>query len=305
MKYVFLIIISLFSTHLNAAELKLVATTSSMGMLAREIGAEQVSIRTLAPPDRDAHHLQAKPSMMRYLRSADLVLAMGAELEVGWLPAALQGAANPRIQPGQIGYFEAAAQVDLIDVGQAADRAHGDVHPLGNPHVNLDPVRMIQIAHALAQRLGSLDEANAQAYQQRAQAFAQQIEARLPQWQAQAKAAFPHGARERGVVLHHKDADYLLQRLNVPLLGYIEPIAGIPTTAKHLKTLLAKLKTQKGGVIVRSVFHPPQGAAFLARELGWASHAMPIDPPLGADGAAYLAFIDKWVAAIAGSGTQK
>lgn len=300
MKALFLITLSLFTLNLSAAELKLVATTSSMGMLAREVGAEQVSVKVLAPPDRDVHHLQAKPSMMRYLRSADLVLAVGAELEVGWLPMALQGAANPRIQVGQIGYFEAAAQVDLMDAGQAADRAQGDVHTQGNPHVNLDPLRMAQIAQALAQRLSSLDEANAQAYQQRAEAFAKQIEARLPQWQAQAKATFPRGAWERGVVLHHKDADYLLHRLNVPLLGYIEPIAGVPTTANHLKSLLAKLKTKQGGVIVRSVFHPPQGAAFLARELGWASHALPIDPPLNADGAAYLAFIDTWVKAIAG-----
>lgn len=90
----------------------------------------------------------------------------------------------------------------------------------------------------------------------------------------------------------------MLQRFNVPVLGYIEPIAGVPTTAKHLKALLTKLKAKEGGVIIRSVFHPPQGAAFLARELGWASHAMPIDPTLGADGAGYLAFIDQWMAAI-------
>lgn len=294
MQYALLILLSLFSLNLDAAELKLVATTSSMGMLAREVGAEQVSVQVLAPPDRDAHHLQAKPSMMRYLRSADLVLAIGAELEVGWLPMALQGASNPRIQPGQTGYFEAAAQVNLIDTGKAADRAQGDVHPLGNPHVNLDPLRMAQIAQALAQRLGLLDTVHAKDYQQRAQAFATQIAARLPQWQANVKAV-------TGVVLHHKDADYLLRRLNVPVLGYIEPIAGVPTTASHLKNLLEKLKPHSSGVIVRAVYHPPQGATFLARELGWASHALPLDPPLDADGAAYLALIDAWVAAIAAS----
>lgn len=292
MKSLFFILLSLFSGYLSAAELKLVATTSAMGVLAREVGAEQVSVQVLAPPDRDAHHLQAKPSMMRHLRSADLLLAIGAELEIGWLPMALQGANNPRIQIGQNGYFEAAAQVSLLDSGQAADRAQGDVHPLGNPHVNLDPLRMAQIAQALAQRLGILDQAHAQAYQQRAAAFTAQIEARLPHWLQQVKAA-------HGVILHHKDADYLLHRLNVPILGYIEPIAGVPATASHLQSLLKKLKARDAGVIIRSVFHPPQGSAFLARELGWKTHALPIDPPLDADGAAYLAFIDQWVKAIA------
>jgi zinc/manganese transport system substrate-binding protein len=291
MKHILLIILSLLMGNVWAAELKLVATTSSMGVLAREVGAEQVSIKVLAPPDRDAHYLQAKPSMMRDLRSADLVLAIGAELEIGWLPMALQSANNPRIQIGKLGYFEAAAQVDLIDAGKAADRAQGDVHPLGNPHVNLDPLRMAQIAQALAQRLSTLDAAHAELYQQRAQNFTKQVEARLPQWQAQVQTV-------TGVVLHHKDADYLMKRLNVPILGYIEPIAGIPTTASHLKSLLEKLKTYPSGVIIRSVFHPPQGAAFLAKELGWANHALPLDPPLNADGAAYLNLIDQWVTAI-------
>lgn len=292
MKNILLLILSMLMTNLWAAELKLVATTSSMGMLAREVGASQVSVQVLAPPDRDAHHLQAKPSMMRHLRSADLVLAIGAELEIGWLPMALQGANNPRLHPGQIGYFEAAAQVSLIDAGEAADRAQGDVHPSGNPHVNLDPLRMGQIAQALAQRLAMLDVTHEQAYLQRAQTFAAQIAERLPYWQEKVQAA-------PGVVLHHKDADYLMRRLNVPILGYIEPLPGVPTTAKHLQSLLKKLDSHPSGVILRSIYHPPQGTAFLERELGWKSYALPLDPPLDADGAAYLDFIDQWVTAIA------
>jgi zinc/manganese transport system substrate-binding protein len=122
------------ATRPACAAVNVVATTSSMGMLARTVGGDAVKVTVLSPPDRDAHFLLARPSMMVALRRADLLVAVGAELEVGWLPAAIQGASNPKILPGQPGYFEGAAQIELIDVGQAADRSKGDVHPMGNPH---------------------------------------------------------------------------------------------------------------------------------------------------------------------------
>ena len=140
-----------------AAELRVVATTSSMAMLVREVGGAAITITTLAPPDRDPHYLLARPSMVVALRRADLVVAVGADLEVGWLPAAIQGASNPRILPGQPGYFEGAAHIALLETGQVADRSRGDVHPMGNPHFYTDPERMATIGIALAARLGALD----------------------------------------------------------------------------------------------------------------------------------------------------
>ena len=135
---------------LAEAKLDIVATTSSMGFLARTVGGDQVKVTVLAPPDRDAHSLLAKPSMMVALRNADLLVAVGADLEIGWLPAALQSANNPKILPGTPGYFDGGAQLDLIEKGGGADRSKGDVHPLGNPHFYLDPQRMAQLASALA-----------------------------------------------------------------------------------------------------------------------------------------------------------
>jgi len=163
------------------AEVRIVATTSSMAMLAREVGADDVDITTLVPPDRDAHYLLARPSMMIALRRADLVVAVGADLEIGWLPAAVRGANNPKIVPGQTGYFEGATQIDLIETGQAADRAQGDVHPRGNPHYYMDPRRMAKVAKALATRLGELDPGRRDQYLQRAESFASVIEIRVPQ----------------------------------------------------------------------------------------------------------------------------
>lgn len=278
---------------LAQAQIQVAATTSAMGMLARTVGGDAVEVTVLAPPDRDAHYLEARPSMMAALRRADLVAAIGAELEVGWLPAALRGAANPNLNPGRPGYFEAAAQVDLIGVGGPADRALGDVHPAGNPHVNMDPVRMAQVATALAERLGEFDPANRERFRANARDFEQQVQALLPRWQAQVAAA-------PGVVFYHEDADYLAYLLEVPVLGIIEPLPGIPPTARHLRDLVRDLQGREG-VVIRAVFHPERGPKYVAEQLGWPLVTLPLDPPLQADAADYLRLIDRWVAAMAGT----
>lgn len=271
--------------------LEVVATTASMGMLARTVGGPQVRVTELAPPDRDAHMLQAKPSMLRALRDAQLVVAVGAELEIGWLPTAINSAANSAILPGRPGYFEAAAQVPLLDAGQAADRAQGDVHPAGNPHVNLDPVRMATVAAKLAERLAQLDAANTGGYRERARSFAAAVAARSPGWQLRA-------AGSGGAVLYHKDAAYLLAYLGVPLLGTLEPVPGVAPSAAHLEALAGKLKG-KQGVIVHTPYQPPAGAEKLARLTGWTVAALPIEPSAGSDASGYFALVDRWVAALA------
>lgn len=271
--------------------LEIVATTSSMGMLARTVGGPDVKVTELAPPDRDAHMLQARPSMMRALRDADLVVAVGAELEIGWLPAALNSAANGAILPGQTGYFEAAAQVPLLDAGQAADRAQGDVHPAGNPHVNLDPLRMATIAKALAERLARLDPASAAAYRQRARDFAATVAAKLPGWKQSV-------ADSGGVVTFHKDAIYLTSLLGVPFHGTLEPVPGVAPGADYLEALAGRLKG-KSGLIVHTPYQPPAAAEKLAQLTGWKVAVLPIDPPAGADAPAYFALIERWVAALA------
>ena len=280
-----------FLVALPAWALEVVATTSSMGVLARTVGGPQVRVTELAPPDRDAHMLQVRPSMMRALRAARLVVAVGAELEAGWLPAALGGAANAAIMPGRPGYFEAAAQVPLLDAGQAADRSKGDVHPAGNPHVNLDPVRMATIAKALAQRLAQLDPAHAAGYHERAQQFAAAIEAKLPVWKQKT-------AGSGGAVLYHKDGAYLLQALDLTLHGTLEPLPGVAPTASHLEALAGKLKGKKG-VIIRTPYQPSAGAEKLASLIGWKVAVLPIDPPAGSDAHGYFALIDRWVEALA------
>lgn len=281
-------LLALFSTQVLAA-VNIVATTSSMGMLSRTVGAEWVKVIELAPPDRDTHTLQVRPSMLQALRQAQLVVSVGAELEQGWLPPAIEGAANPRILPNTNGYFEAAAQVSLIDIKPNANRSEGDAHPLGNPHIQLDPVRMADVALALAERLAKLDASHAAHYRQNAQQFKADVQAKLPHWQKLA-------ANSANVLLYHKEGNYLLHRFNMPLLGYIEPLAGIPPTASHLLSLVKQYKG-KQGVILHTVYQGNAGIAQLAKQLGWKRIALASDPANNSNSQAYFAMIEQWLMA--------
>jgi zinc/manganese transport system substrate-binding protein len=273
--------------------LNVAATTTNLAMLVRAVGGSDVSVAVLAPPDRDPHFLQAKPTMMVALRNADLLVSVGAELEVGWLPAALQGASNGKLLPGQPGYFEAAAQVSLIEKSGDADRSRGDVHPMGNPHLFLDPVRMADVARALGGRLGKLDPPHEAAFHANAEAFAKAASERVPKWKERASGA-------PGVILYHKDANYLLGLLGVPILGYVEPLPGIPPTAQHLSDLVQQLSGRKG-VILFTDYQSAQGPDFLSGKLGWKAVRLPVEVGDKGDANAYFAMIDRWVEAIASS----
>jgi zinc/manganese transport system substrate-binding protein len=285
-----LVLFILFSAGAADADVNIVATTSSMGMLARTVGGNVVDVTVLAPPDRDAHSLLARPSMMIALRRADLVLAVGADLEIGWLPAALRGSGNSRILPGQQGYLEGAAHVPLLGTGQTADRSRGDIHPVGNPHFYMDPERMATLASALAERLAALDPAHRTEYAARAAAFASAVAARVPAWQS-AAADVP------GVVLYHQDVNYLAAFLKIPVVGYIEPLPGIPPSASHLRDLVQRLSGTKG-VILHSSFQSSEGPEFLVRNLGWQRIQLQLEVPLDADGNGYLDHIESWVNAL-------
>jgi zinc/manganese transport system substrate-binding protein len=206
------------------------------------------------------------------------------------LPAAVRGAGNSQILPGQQGYFEGAAHLTLLETGQLADRSRGDIHPAGNPHFYMDPERMATLALALANHLALLDPASRAGYQTRAAAFAAAVAERVPRWK-QTAVGVP------GVVLYHRDVNYLAAFLNVPVLGYLEPVPGIPPTASHLRSLVERFSGSRG-VILHSSFQSGDGPAFLARSLGWPRVQLQLEVPLGADGKGYLDHIDGWVTAL-------
>jgi len=290
MRQIIAIAVLAMVSGLAQAQVNIAATVPNMGMLATEIGGEQVDVTVMAPADRDAHYLEARPNMMAALRNADLVVSVGAELEVGWLPAAIQGASNPSVREGQLGYFEGAAHIDRIGTDVAADRSKGDVHPEGNPHFYMDPERMAQVGHALADRLSRMDPDNASHYAERADAFEAAVAERMDDWKSRAEGA-------PGVVLYHKDANYLMELLDVNILGYLEPLPGIPPTAQHLSSLVGDLRGEEG-VVLYTDFQPAQGGEFIERQLGWPHRQLPSQVQPGSDRAAYFEMIDKWVEAV-------
>ncbi|MBZ2190174.1 metal ABC transporter substrate-binding protein [Alcanivorax sp. JB21] len=277
-----------------ASALNIAATSTNMAMLSEAVGGEHVSVTVMAPPDRDIHHLDVRPNMMVALRRADIVVSVGAELEVGWLPPAIQSAGNSGINPGRQGYFEAAAQVPLMDQKPDADRSMGDVHPMGNPHVYLDPLRMGDIAEALAARMAALAPEHAAVFKANAAAFRETMVRHAADWRTQAVGA-------PGVVLFHHDAGYLLRLLDVPVLGYLEPVPGVPPTGRHLNALVSELRGQQG-VMIANPWHGSRGPEFIRRELGWPVHVLPTNVPVGGDVDDYVALLQQWVDALASSG---
>src|SRR5438067_424489 len=192
------------------AALKVLATTPDWGSLVNELGGDKVNVYTATSPFQDVHRVDAKPSLVARARSADLVVATGADLEIGWMPVLLQDSGNSRIQPGAPGYFEAAPLVPLLEVPSAVDRSMGDIHPLGNPHVTLDAHNIAIIAKALSARLVLVDPANAAYYASRGEDFQKRWQQATLKWEAEA-------APLRGVpvAVIHRDQAYLCHWLGI------------------------------------------------------------------------------------------
>jgi zinc/manganese transport system substrate-binding protein len=186
------------------AALNVFATVPEWGALVSELGGEKVNVYTATNALQDPHHVEAKPSLIARARTADLVVATGAELEIGWLPLVLQQAGNPAIKPGKPGYLEAASYVTLLDKPARLDRAEGDVHPGGDPHIQTDPRNIAKVAAPLAQRLAELDPPNAAWYQARYKAFSEKWSAAIANWEKQAAPL-----RGTKIVIQHKAFTYL------------------------------------------------------------------------------------------------
>src|SRR3954449_2939496 len=168
------------------AALSIFATVPEWGALAQELGGSAVDVFTATNALQDPHHVEAKPSLIARARKADLVISTGAELEVGWLPLVLQQSGNGKVQPGRPGYFEATSAVTTIERPARLDRAEGDVHPQGNPHIQTDPRNIARVAAALAQRMAGLDPADAATFRARYASFDAKWQASIARWEEQA-----------------------------------------------------------------------------------------------------------------------
>jgi zinc/manganese transport system substrate-binding protein len=241
------------------AALNILACEPEWAALAKELGGDRVSVSAATTALQDPHRVEARPSLIARARSADLMVCTGAELEVGWVPLLQSQAGNPKIQPNQKGYFEAAMSVALIDVPTRVDRSLGDVHPAGNPHLHLNPANIAKVASALTERMAQLDAPEAPYYRDRAKSF-------LERWQTATVRWEQEGAALKGLplVVYHKDLSYLVRWLGMREVGALEPKPGLPPTTAHLSELLSQLAKDPAKVVVRSAYNDPRPAAFIA-----------------------------------------
>jgi zinc/manganese transport system substrate-binding protein len=233
------------------------------GALTQELAGDKASVYSATTALQDVHRVEARPSLIARARSADMLICSGSELEVGWLPLLLTQSGNAKIQPGSVGYLEASQFVPKLEIPKVVDRALGDVHPSGNPHIHLDPRNIARVAEALAERLVQLDPADADAFRARVNSFRERWRAAMSRWEKEA-------ARLKGVpvVVYHKDMSYFINWAGMREAGSLEPKPGLPSTPTHLAELVEKMKREPAKVIVYSAYNSPRAAEFLSERTG-------------------------------------
>lgn len=245
------------------AKIDVFACEPEWGALATELGGDKVTVYVASTAKQDPHRIEARPSLIARMRSAQLAVCTGAELEIGWLPLLLKTAGNNQVQAGQAGYFMAADYVAKLEVPARADRAEGDVHPYGNPHIHLDPRNIARIAPELSARLAKIDPANAAYYQARGTELEARWRKAMAAWEA--KAAPLKGMR---VVPYHKDLSYLFNWLGLVGIATIEPKPGIPPSAGQLAALLTLLQADPAAAILITAHTDPKAAQWLSERTG-------------------------------------
>ena len=243
----------------SMARLNIFTCEPEWAALAREIGADRVNVSTAISADQDPHKVQARPSLISAARNADLVFCTGAELEAGWLPVLLSRSANPRIQKAT-GVLYAADLVPLLEKPTALDRSHGDIHADGNPHMHLDPRRIIPVAGQLAARLAELDTEGTAFYQGNLSDFLNRWNAAIGDWESRST-----GLRGTKVVVHHRSFSYLLEWLGMNAVAEMEPKPGLPPTPGHLNQILTLAQQHQIRMILYTPFNGDQGARWLAQ----------------------------------------
>lgn len=260
-QFIIPLFVLLFATASQAvAKVSILACEPEWAALAQAIGKQRVEVTSATTAFQDPHHIEARPSLIARARNADLVICTGAELEVGWLPLLLRQSGNSRIQQGRPGYFMAAGQVELIEKLERVDRSMGDVHGAGNPHLHLDPYRLLKVAEQFAQRLAKIDPDNAAAYQSNHTAFSERWQSAIDAWEKKAQPL-----RGKKVVVQHRSWSYLLAWLGIEVVADLEPKPGLPPTSGHLASLLEKIKREKPDFIMITAYQNDRGAQWLSR----------------------------------------
>jgi zinc/manganese transport system substrate-binding protein len=245
-KILFALALTFLAGDAFAAKLNVVTTTSDLASIAQAVGGEFVDVTSVSRGYQDPHFVEPKPSFLLLLRKADLVAAIGLDLEIGWLPALIDQSRNAKIRPGAAGYLDVSRGVNILDRPTGAvNRSMGDVHPMGNPHYWLDPANAVRIAIQIEKKLEELQPANAAYFQKRLNDFKLKMNEANRRWTA-ALAPFK-GAK---IVTYHNSWPNFMRRYGIDVIGFVEPKPGVPPSPSHLFHLINTMKQQKVKVIV-------------------------------------------------------
>lgn len=270
------------------AQLKVVTTTEDLASIAREIGGDRATVTALAKGYQDPHNVDPKPSFILAVSRADVLIAVGRDLEIGWLPPLITQSRNRKIQPGSPGYLDASLNVKILELpsGQIT-RAMGDVHPLGNPHYWLDPSNGRRIALAIRDKFSALAPNDRAGFAQRHAAFDQRLAAAEKRWDA-AMAAY----RGTKVITYHRSWPNFMARFGLNVAGYVEPKPGIPPSPSHTIALMEEMKRQGIKIIVMESYFDPKTARAIASQTG--AKVVILAPSVGGDKAAgdYIKLFD-------------
>ena len=245
------------------AALRVVASTPDVSDITRQIGGDRVSVETIAGGTQDPHKVPVKPSFVTKLNRADALVVQGLGLEHAFLPALLEVASNPKILPTGPAYIDASVYIQPLEVPTSQNRAQGELHPLGNPHFNLDPVRGKLMARAIAEGLERVDPANAAAYRDGLARYTALLDQKIAEWE---KFAAPL----RGVkaVSYHQDLIYFAERFGLDMVGTIETKPGVPATPAHLEELVDEMKRDHVTLVIREISYEMPLAQTIADRTG-------------------------------------
>jgi ABC-type Zn uptake system ZnuABC Zn-binding protein ZnuA len=264
-------------TARSAGKLKIMTATTDLASLAQEVGGDKVEVESIARGYQDPHFVDAKPSFLLKLKRADLLIVVGLELEIGWLPPLINQSTNPKIQVGAPGYLDASRFAKILEIptGQVT-RAEGDVHPLGNPHYWLDPENGLRIAKGIADKLSEMRPEDAAYFAQRYADFEQRLKQADQRWLAEMK---PYEGRK--IVTYHRSWPNFAEHFHLNVVGYVEPRPGIPPSPQHTVELIQQMKRDKVKVIVVEPYFDLKTPNSIARETG--GQVLVLPPSVGGE----------------------
>ena len=246
------------------AKFKVVTTIPDLAALASEVGGDKIDVESLARGDQDPHYIEPKPSFALKLNRADLLIEIGLQLEIGWLPVLLTQSHNPKIQTGALGHLQASEGLNLLEIPTGpVDRSQGDVHPEGNPHYWLNPRNGLIIAKHIADRLAEIDPANAALYQQNFKSFQARLQKKIIEWE---KAISP--LKGKKIITYHKSFSYFVNWSGLAVVDQIEPKPGIPPSPSHILALIDRITAEKIPLIITENYYDPRASQKLSQKTG-------------------------------------